>query len=295
MAKKHSTSALAKHLDISSQQLFKLLSDAGFICRQQDKWQLLPLGEAVGGEYQTSSKYGEYIVWPDTLTLEKITEVAPTEGKAKLVTATQLGKTFSLSANKMNFVLSELGWLERALKGWKATAQGLRIGGVQKEDFKSGIPYVAWPEAVLTNPSLVNTIEELQGEGGTKPPLKPSSSCEFRSKCEAHHRATDGHYVRSRAEMLIDNWLYMAEIIHAYERHLPIEEELYCDFYLPTGKVYIEFWGMEDDPSYAARKQQKQQLYTKYGFNLIELNDDDILNLDDVLPKRLLKFGIEAY
>jgi hypothetical protein len=47
--------------------------------------------------------------------------------------------------------------------------------------------------------------------------------------------------VRSRAEVLIDNWLYMQGIVHAYERRLPIEEECYCDFYLPKG-VYIEFW-----------------------------------------------------
>lgn len=61
--------------------------------------------------------------------------------------------------------------------------------------------------------------------------------------------------------MLIDNWLYMAGIVHAYERKLPIEEDLYCDFYLPTGKVYIEFWGLEDDPKYAHRKKIKQDLY----------------------------------
>lgn len=95
--------------------------------------------------------------------------------------------------------------------------------------------------------------------------------------------------------MLIDNWLYMAGIVHAYERKLPIEEDLYCDFYLPTGKVYIEFWGLEDDPKYASRKKIKQDLYTKYGFNLIELNDNDVQNLDDVLPRMLLKFDIKAY
>lgn len=49
----------------------------------------------------------------------------------------------------------------------------------------------------------------------------------FREKFPATHRAADGHMVRSRAEMLIDNWLYMAEIVHAYERKLPIEEDVY--------------------------------------------------------------------
>jgi very-short-patch-repair endonuclease len=87
----------------------------------------------------------------------------------------------------------------------------------------------------------------------------------------------------------------MAEIIHAYERKLPIEEDLYCDFYLPQGKVYIEFWGYENDEKYLKRKEIKKSIYEKYGFNLIELNDKDILNLDDILPKKLLKFGVQAY
>ncbi len=95
--------------------------------------------------------------------------------------------------------------------------------------------------------------------------------------------------------MLIDNWLYMSEIVHAYERKLPIEEDVYCDFYLPVGKVYIEYWGLEDDEKYLERKNEKLEIYKKYGFNLIELEDLDIQNLDDILPKKLLKFGIQAY
>jgi hypothetical protein len=84
----------------------------------------------------------------------------------------------------------------------------------------------------------------------------------------------------------------MAELVHAYERRLPIEEEVYCDFYVPAGKVYIEYWGYEDNPEYAARKKVKQGLYQKYELNLIELSDKHIMNLDDYLPKMLLNFGV---
>jgi len=87
----------------------------------------------------------------------------------------------------------------------------------------------------------------------------------------------------------------MAEIVHAYERKLPIEEEVYCDFYIPNGKVYIEFWGLENDPKYLARKEAKKAIYKKYDFKLIELTDEDVFNLDDVLPKMLLKFGVQTY
>ncbi|WP_069472452.1 hypothetical protein [Candidatus Marithrix sp. Canyon 246] len=95
--------------------------------------------------------------------------------------------------------------------------------------------------------------------------------------------------------MLIDNWLYMFEVVHAYERKLPIEEDVYSDFYLPTGKVYIEYWGYENDSKYLERKQIKQNIYKKYNLKLIELEDKDVQNLDDILPRLLLKYGIQTY
>jgi len=70
---------------------------------------------------------------------------------------------------------------------------------------------------------------------------------------------------------------------------------LYTDFYLPNGKVYIEFWGMESDPKYLERKKVKLEIYRKYDLRLIELDDNDIANLDDHLPKKLLKYGIKVY
>jgi hypothetical protein len=135
---------------------------------------------------------------------------------------------------------------------------------------------------------LLATVRALKG---TSEPA-PKSDSGFRKKFPAKHRTTDGHLVRSKAEVLIDNWLYMTGIVHAYERRLPIEEEVYCDFYVPAGKVYIEYWGLENDPKYLARKQAKQDLYRKYQLNLIELNDEHMRNVDDELPKLLLKFGV---
>ncbi|UAK86600.1 hypothetical protein K8O82_04385 [Campylobacter hominis] len=67
---------------------------------------------------------------------------------------------------------------------------------------------------------------------------------------------------------------------------------MYCDFYIPQGKVYIEFWGLEDE-KYLNIKQYKQQLYKQNGLNLIEIGNNEINNIDDFLPKELLKFGIK--
>jgi hypothetical protein len=54
----------------------------------------------------------------------------------------------------------------------------------------------------------------------------------------------------------------------------------------------IEYWDLDKDPRYAARKKAKQALYRKYGLNLIEISDEHIKNLDDFLPKMLLKYDI---
>lgn len=117
----------------------------------------------------------------------------------------------------------------------------------------------------------------------------------IRTKFKAEYRTTDWHFVRSRAEMIIDDWLYNNWIVHAYEKKLPVEEELYSDFYIPEKKVYLEFWGMEENTKYKERKIKKIEIYKKYNINIIELDNWDLENLDDILPKKLLKYGITVF
>lgn len=216
------------------------------------------------------------------------------------LTSTQLGERLNLSSRKLNQVFSELGWIERAIKGWVPTEQGRKLHAKAVEHHQTGVPFVLWPEAITTSRILIAAIDELTGvkaesvadKSAETIIEKAEKSLGFRDKFPPTHRAADGHWVRSRAETLIDNWLYTSGVIHAYERLLPVEEELYCDFYIPTGRVYIEYWGLENDPKYMARKAAKKEIYLKYGFNLIELTDEHIQNLDDFLPKMLLKFNV---
>jgi hypothetical protein len=219
------------------------------------------------------------------------------ESADALLSSTKIGEHFGISATRVNLILAELGWIEKYVKGWQLTEHGRKLGGQCREARQTGIPYIVWPGAILENKVLVASVREQQG--GAEPEAKPKEPAkaapdDFRAKFPANHRAADGHCVRSRAEMLIDNWLYMQGIVHAVERKLPIEEEMYCDFYLPKGKVYIEFWGMEKDPNYLKRKGEKKTLYAKYKLNLVELSDEDILNLDDVLPRMLLRYSIDC-
>ena len=227
-------------------------------------------------------------------------------GGTEMLTASKLGKALDLPGSRVNLILAELGWIEKFTEGWKVTRQGEKQGG-QTQTFKQqgkGIPYAVWPGKLIRNyvflaavneigrDALKETVEALAG------PLLSSSEkpqvADLRTRFPAKYRAADGHYVRSRAELSIDNWLYMHAIVHAYERKLPVEEDAYCDFYLPQSKVYIEYWGMEKDPAYAQRKKEKQAIYARHGLNLVELADAELENLDDNIVRLLLPFGVDC-
>ncbi len=291
--KQISTSALAKNLSMSKHKLDELLLAAKYIVRDENGYKLTDLGIQNSGAIKTHAKFGEYIVWNEDI---EIPNKLITQGK-EFYSSTKIANKYNLSARKINLILSEIGFIEKYLKGWTITILGSKNGGIQKENNQNGIPYVEWNESIFSNSAFASILKEVNGDAGesTQKKIDDSKDSNFREKFLAKHRATDGHMVRSKAEMLIDNWLYMSEIVHAYERKLPIEEEVYCDFYIPTGKIYIEFWGLENDPKYTARKAKKKEIYEKYNFKLIELTDKEVFNLDDFLPKMLLKFGVQTY
>lgn len=295
-----STSALATELDIKSSELFDKLKTLGWIERKNDKWILTELGKQKGGQTRANAKFGEFVVWPENISIES----GQPKEKPKFLNATAIGKHFNVSSQRLNLILSEFGWIEKDIAGWTITMLGKTVGGRQFEHETSGGSYVLWPDNILVNKSLVGVFNNTTVEKETPKPITPpaqhiqppvSATNNFRDKFEAKHRTKDGHFVRSRAEVIIDDTLYDYGLVHAYEKKVPIEEELYTDFYLPNGKVYIEFWGMENDPKYLERKKIKLEIYKKYDLKLIELDDNDISNLDDHLPKKLLKYGIKVY
>src|SRR5262249_38839536 len=71
---------------------------------------------------------------------------------------------------------------------------------------------------------------------------------DYRRRFPAPYRADDGHYVRSKAELAICNWLHHKNVSHAYERKLPVPEDVISDFYVAVGQTcYIEYWGLEGE------------------------------------------------
>ena len=121
--------------------------------------------------------------------------------------------------------------------------------------------------------------------------LNMESDLDFRKKWPAQYRCDDGHYVRSKNEQLVDNWLYHHKICHAYEI-LVVDKEsnntYISDFYLPHIDAYMEIWGYET-PEYLARKEIKRTIYKNKGLKLIEMTDAEIKILDDYLRKQVYK------
>lgn len=118
----------------------------------------------------------------------------------------------------------------------------------------------------------------------------PTVEDDFRKRFPANYHCTDGHYVRSRAEAIIDNCLYKHRVCHGYETLVPIQEIIYPDFtvHAPDGKtIFIEYWGLENDPRYVARQQQKLNIYQKHNFAVIQIKDKDLENIDHVLLREL--------
>ena len=219
----------------------------------------------------------------------------------ELLSATKIGKELGISGQKLNLLFNELGctYKPRHGKGWTATKQGKKQGAKLRKVKTSGVPYLVWPEKIIRSRVLRRAVADFKGEALPNSSFNVSSTDsfdheDFRKKYPANYRCMDGHYVRSRAEVMIDNWLYTNGIAHAYERKLPIESDVYSDFYIKEGNVYIEFWGMESDDKYAKRKAIKQREYSDHEFNLIELDDNDLNNLDDVLPRKMLQYGINV-
>ena len=275
--KKISTSALAKKLGKTSRQMFSELEALGWIRREEEQWLLTAKGEFEQGSYRDSERYGRYIIWPETVKEHR----ALVNPEDRFTSAKGLGLKTGLEARRINTLLAELGWIKSWLKGWQVTPAGQEQGGLQKEDPNSAIPYVVWPKTLTDSAVLKRSLKEFT------PHL---AEVETRMGCSS----MDGHLLRSEAEVMIDNWLYLAGIPHACHKVLPVRDEVRADFYLPQISLFIEFWGSENDPGYLKDKMRKISVYQDNNLNVLELQQEDLKNLDELLPRQLRRFGLEC-
>jgi hypothetical protein len=177
--------------------------------------------------------------WRELNTKTPVSKAAREESADSLLTAATIGEHIRMPSHQLNAIFSELGWINKQGNGWVPTQHGRHLGAQGKVHSQSKVAYVVWPFSILDNNALKETLSSLNQEtrpaepnppAQTTTPMVPADNKAFRERFPASHRTLDGHMVRSKGEVIIDNWLYMSRIVHAYERKLPIAEEVYCDF-----------------------------------------------------------------
>jgi hypothetical protein len=105
----------------------------------------------------------------------------------------------------------------------------------------------------------------------------------------------DGHRVRSQGEKIIDDWLFRHQVLHAVEPIFPNLYNLIPDFmvYDKDGKqVFIEYWGMESDPTYKRRMEVKYKIYQDHKLTVIGVKPEDLQNIDEAMRADLKKHRI---
>jgi len=235
------------------------------------------------------------------------------------LSATKLAEHFSsstghkVSAQKMNKIIEEIGWTRGySGGGYEPTKQGLRKDVIRLES-QRGTPYCAYPAGIIHDLALISRFADIapaSARFSNVSPIQTQSSqgnsgdcvcycgkCSLLGKSQKY-KTRDGHFVRSRGEVMIDNYLYTSRVAHAYELDLILtdSERMSPDFTVltPNGNVYIEFWGLEGQSDYDKNTEKKKRLYEKHDLSLINVRPDDLDNLDSILSQKLAQYGVRT-
>lgn len=282
-ARKISTSALARELQVEVQQLFSTLKDYGWIRKVDEGWVLTGKGEFEGGEYVHSKRFGRYIVWPVELVEHPLLQAL--EDNRRL-SAAVLGKRHELNAREVNRLLAELGWIKHTMQGWELTEQGRKEGGLQLENEQSGIFYIVWPVAIDEHPVLQRQLELAAKAHQVAPKDDLFESLSL--------VAVDGHQHSNVMQLQVCHWLYMAGITHACQRQLPVAEPMCADFYLPAYHLYIDCWPADANGKSLAKKMQRKETYKRLGVAAIDIEPQHLQQLDEYLTRQLRKLGVRV-
>jgi len=280
MAERHiSTTALARLINKESKELFILLTTGGWIVKVDNHWQLTEKGKFEGGVYVNHPKYGEYIAWPESIQNHHLLKLLP---EAPL-SATNLAHKWDIPARLVNLLLAEQALIKKHIRGWLLTPKGKKLGG-QQQEADSGIPFVTWPETILDEPVLISALLQISGDESV-----------------AAQTTLDGHSVNNAVQRRINNWLYLARVIHARNYRLFLDNEsAVADFYLPDAELCIECWadelGQENNRAAVITGElEKNGLYKKYKVAYIEFRDENIHKVDEILARELLRRGVAVY
>lgn len=130
---------------------------------------------------------------------------------------------------------------------------------------------------------VIDDIKDIKEKKQKKPiaEISENEKLEREINIAGVNRTEDGHFVKSELEVKIDDILYNLRLCHVYEKKVSkiLERTIICDWYIPvigTHGVYIELWGINNDPKYNTNKEEKRALYKKYNLPLIEIEKDEL-------------------
>jgi hypothetical protein len=281
---KLSTSALAKQGEIPVQQLFSVLKDYGWIRKVDEGWALTAKGEFEGGSYQSSKRYGRYIVWPQNLLEHQLFRAMESN---KLLSAVALGRSEGFSGRELNRLFVELGWLKPSPRGWELTATGSAIGGQVFENQQSSLSYVLWPEDIREREAFIRLVRECK--------IEPQATDDLFAGRASGWTAIDGVTCKSREHCCIAQWLYLAGVRYSIYRALPVDEHLVCDFYLPDSGVCLEFWTSGELADAISARMRRADVCKQLNLSVLDIHPEDMPNLDDYLSRHLQQLGVAFY
>lgn len=270
--KTYSRSALADALDLSLKEVTEIMINSGWILQDGDSWKLTAKGEFEGGSVRESKKYGNYLVWPESVLEHPVFKVERDES----LSASDIGKDVGLSPRLVNLLLQHCHWLKRAHKGWQLTAEGKAIGGIQHENEKTGVPWAAWPKSLLA-------IDYFQ------------QACVLLTNEEAHEQliSINGIVASRPQSAAFLSWCYLSGVVVAQNIASSLRPTMQFDFYLPKVGLYIDVWNSALTPQALAERLERPKLCEQLGIDYLVLEAANILEVEEELPRELLKRDYE--
>lgn len=105
------------------------------------------------------------------------------------------------------------------------------------------------------------------------------------------YKCADGRKVRSRAEMIISDFLFHNKVRAVYEETLYYTENgetktLHPDFYLPDYELYIEYNELTNKP-YLKSKEYAQKIYDSMNKKVFVMTEKDLTDIAAYLKPKL--------
>lgn len=114
------------------------------------------------------------------------------------------------------------------------------------------------------------------------------------SQFDTRLETKSGVKVRSKAERVTANYLYLHKIRFQYEPLILLgERQFRPDFYLPDHDLFLEICGFTHMPYYNDRSHSKEKIYEMHNLNAVFVHYTGRGSLRAILRDKLSEAGIE--